>query len=290
MLARAGKAAQASPLSAVAELVRRHDRDRYLTALFAPGDRREALMALYAFNHEVAKTRESVSEPMLGRIRLQWWREGLEAAYGGGMVRQHEVMLPLAAAIRQFALTRGEFEALIDAREQDLDPDPPSTIAALEAYCADSAGRLQVLALEALGVRDAAAAAAAREIGIAYALTGLLRAVGFHARARRQYIPAALAEEVGLDIGALFELKPTPPLAMAAKRLAGRAREHLAAARAGAAGIPPAALPALLPARLAEAYLRAIERTGYDVLDPRVALPRGGNGLRLAWAALIRRY
>lgn len=277
-------------LSPVADLVRRHDRDRYLTALFAPADRREALMALYAFNHEVAKTRESVTEAMLGRIRLQWWREGLDAAYGGGPVRQHEVMVPLADAIRRFGLTRDEFKRLIDARELDLAAEPPATLAALEAYCADSSGRLQALALEILGVRDAEATAVGREVGTAYALTGLLRAIPFHARARRLYIPADLSQEVGLDLGTLFELKPTPALAAAAQRLAGRAQAHLAAARARARSIPQAALPALLPARLAAVYLRALERGRFDVLDPRLALPRGGNGLRLAWAALTRRY
>jgi NADH dehydrogenase [ubiquinone] 1 alpha subcomplex assembly factor 6 len=279
-------------LSPVADLVRRYDRDRYLTALFAPADRRDALMALYAFNHEVAKTRESVTEPMLGRIRLQWWREGLDAAYGTGPVRQHEVMVPLADAIRRFGLTRDEFERLIDARELDLEAEPPATVAALEAYCADSSGRLQALALEVLGVRDAEAMAAAREVGTAYALTGLLRAIPFHARARRLYIPADLSREVGLDVAALFEFEPTPALALAtaARRLAAGAHAHLSAARARARSIPAAALPALLPARLASVYLRALERGGFDVFDPRLALPRGGNSLRLAWAALIRRY
>ena len=64
-------------------MVRRHDRDRYQTALFAPADRREALFALYAFNYEIARVRETVTQPMLGQIRLQWWREVVEAAYAG---------------------------------------------------------------------------------------------------------------------------------------------------------------------------------------------------------------
>ncbi len=277
-------------LSPVADLLRRHDRDRYLTALFAPAERRDALMALYAFNHEVAKTRETVTEPMLGRIRLQWWREGLAAAYGSGPVRQHEVMVPLADAIRRFGLTRDELERLIDARELDLEAEPPATVAALEAYCADSSGRLQALALEILGVRDAEAMAAAREVGTAYALTGLLRAIPFHARARRLYIPSDVSHETGLDVAALFELKPTAGLAAAARSLAGRAQAQLSAARGRARRLPQAALPALLPARLASIYLRALERGGFDVFDPRLALPRGGNSLRLAWAALIRRY
>src|SRR5207244_12479744 len=50
-----------------AELLRRQDSDRYLTALFAPSDRREALFALYAFNLEIARAREAVSEPFIDR-------------------------------------------------------------------------------------------------------------------------------------------------------------------------------------------------------------------------------
>src|SRR6516164_4077804 len=114
-------------LSAVAALVRRHDRDRFQTALFAPAGRREALFALYAFNYEIARVRETVREPMLGRIRLQWWREVIEAAYDGKPTRKHVVAEPLTAAIREHGLTHGEFDRLIDARELDLEDTPPAT-------------------------------------------------------------------------------------------------------------------------------------------------------------------
>src|SRR5580693_257809 len=93
----------ADRLSPVAALVRRHDRDRYQTALFAPADRREALFALYAFNYEIARVRESVTQPMLGQIRLQWWREVVDAAYAGLPPRSHVVAEPLATAIRRYA-------------------------------------------------------------------------------------------------------------------------------------------------------------------------------------------
>ena len=84
-------------LSYCARHVRAQDRDRYLTALFAPGERREDLFALYAFNLEVAKTAEVVSETMIGRVRLQWWRDCLEETYAG-RPRHHAVAGPLAKA------------------------------------------------------------------------------------------------------------------------------------------------------------------------------------------------
>src|SRR6516164_4607503 len=144
----------ADRLSPVAALVRRHDRDRYQTVLFAPAARREALFALYAFNYEIARVRESVTQPMLGQIRLQWWRENIAAAFEDGPVRHHIVVEPLTAVIRQLALTREHFDRLIDARETDLEDAPPTSLAALEDYAAGTSARLVYLALEVLGMRD----------------------------------------------------------------------------------------------------------------------------------------
>jgi len=138
-------------LSAVAALVRRHDRDRYATALFAPADKRAHLFALYAFNYEVARIRETVREPIMGVIRLQWWRDAIGAAARGGPAPEHEVASPLSETIRAARLDPGEFERILRARELDLAPAPPETLAALEAYAADTAGALNVLALQALG-------------------------------------------------------------------------------------------------------------------------------------------
>src|SRR5438105_11594007 len=174
---------QADRLSPVAALVRRHDRDRYQTVLFAPAARREALFALYAFNYEIARVRESVTQPMLGQIRLQWWRENIAAAFEDGPVRHHPVAEALTGAIRGLALTRAHFDRLIDARETDLDDQPPPSLAALEEYAEASSGRLLQLALEMLGVHDPGAGEAGLHVGIAYSLAGLLRAMPVHARA-----------------------------------------------------------------------------------------------------------
>jgi len=82
------------------------DHDRFQTGLFAPARKRNTLFALYAFNYEIARVRETVTEPMLGQIRLQWWREVVETAYAGTAPRQHVVAIALTEAIREFALTR----------------------------------------------------------------------------------------------------------------------------------------------------------------------------------------
>src|SRR3977135_1200001 len=110
----------AGEASSLAALVRHHDPDRYQTALVAPARRREGLLALYAFNYEVARVRETVTQPMLGQIRLQWWREVLDAAYAGAPARQHPVAVPLSAVLPRFGVSRGPFDRLIDTRESGL--------------------------------------------------------------------------------------------------------------------------------------------------------------------------
>jgi NADH dehydrogenase [ubiquinone] 1 alpha subcomplex assembly factor 6 len=274
----------------VANLVRRHDPDRFQTALFAPAERREALFALYAFNCEIARVRERTREPTLGRIRLQWWREAVAAAFAEGPPMRHEVVVPLVAAIRAHGLGQEHFERLIAAREQDLEDAPPPSLAALEAYAEGSSAPLVHLALETLGVRDARMREVGRRAGIGYALAGLVRAMPFRARAGRPLIPADLALRSGLDERDWRALRTTPALRAATAEIAAAAARHLAAARAGRAAVPRRALPALLPARVAERALRRLARVDYDPFDPRLQTPDPLQIWRLARAALLRRY
>ena len=192
-----------------AAAVRQGDHDRYLATVFAPDAARAHLLALYAFNLELARVRDSVSEPILGQMRLQWWREAVAAIDEGREPPHHAVVRALADAIRGHGLPRAALEALIDARERDLDDDPPRDLAALEAYAEATAGTLAVLALRVLGATDAAAMAAGRDAGAGWALTGLLRAVPHHARGRRLYLPAEVLAAAGADAEAVFAGRAT---------------------------------------------------------------------------------
>lgn len=277
-----------SGLSAVAQLVRRHDRDRYMTALFAPAARREALLALYAFNYEIARVREAVTQSTLGQIRLQWWREVVDAAFAGAPTRQHPIALAVTAAIREHRLDRVPLDRLIDARERDLDGEPPARMAVLEDYAEGSSATVMRLALRVLGVSGGETTAA--EAGIGYALAGLLRAMPFHARAGRCYIPAEIAARAGLDLGDYAALRSTPALRRAVAEIADKAALHLRAARADRREVPRAGLPALLPAVIAERALARLRRAGNDPFDPRLAQPDPLQSWRLLLAMLRGRF
>ena len=161
------------PFEACAATVRKHDPDRYFSALFAPADKRPFLFALYAFNHELAHVGESVREPMIGEIRLQWWRETLESARAGNP-RPHDVARAMAATFAAVALPQELLDAMIDARSFDLMSGAFGDDEKRDAYLDATSGNLMRLAARILGAGDRFDELA-REAGIAYGLTGLLR-------------------------------------------------------------------------------------------------------------------
>ncbi|NIA67559.1 squalene/phytoene synthase family protein [Pelagibius litoralis] len=271
------------------ESLRQHDRDRYQTCLFAPARAREHLFALYAFNYEIAKTAEVVSEVMLGHIRLQWWRESLEGIYAG-TPRSHEVVEPLARAVAAAGLRQEDLEALVTAREFDLEEEPPADLAALEHYARGTSGVLQQLALKVLAVESAGAEEAAEQVGIAWALVGLLRAVPFHARQKRLYLPVDLCHAADLHAGPIFELQSSDALAEVSRAIAQAATAHLEKARVAAGSVPRKAIPALLLAPLADHHLKRLAKVGHDPFHPDLQQEAPGQIWRLAWWAWRGRY
>lgn len=235
----------------VTGLVRRHDPDRFLTALFAPPDRRDALLALYAFNHELARAREVVSEPALALIRLHWWREVVE-----GAVRRHEVATPLSAAIAAGLLVPDDLLAVIDAREIEAEP-AIETVEAWRGYLLAGAGGLSVAAARLLGAPEPEAF---RLHGAAYGAAGLLRSLGVLARAGRCLLPADLLAAQGLSPEAANAMPDAPGVWAVRTALADIARGWLGAAPRRI--VPRSAVAAALPAVFARRDLARWDRGG----------------------------
>lgn len=277
-----------------AQLVQRHDPDRYMMAIAAPPACRPALFALYAFNAEVAKTREVVSEAMLGDIRLQWWRESIESILAGEP-RRHEVVLPLAEAIKAAGPDHGPFkdlfEALIDARARDLDARPIETLGDFETYARATSGGLIRLAARLVGAEETAATrAAADAVGTAHALVGQVRALPFHLAAKHTMLPRGDLEAAGADEQILFAAKPNAAITAAAGPLLERAAALLKEGRRLRRSVPKAAAPAFLAAPIAAAHLRQLRRAGGDPFDGRLSNPPATRALAVAWAARTGRW
>lgn len=218
----------------VTDLVRTGDRDRYLASLFAPDKARPALLALAAFNIEVARIAVSVSEPQLGLVRQQWWLDSLDGIAAGQEVPAHPVAQALARAIERHALPLPALRSLVEAREFDLYADPMPDLLALETYLGQtSSAMIQLGSLVLAGKRAASSAAAAGLAGVAHGLALLLNS------GDARHLPAELS-----------------PVAAQA-----HARQRLAEARGLAGTVAAEALPAFLPVALTDLYLAAAWRS-----------------------------
>jgi len=249
-------------------LVRAADRDRFLATLFAPAEHRGPLFALYAFNLEVARVREVVRDPLAGEIRLQWWSD-LIGGEGRGEVEANPVAAALRATMARYRLPGEPFAALIAARRFDLYDEPMATLAELEAYAASASSGLIALAARVLsGHGDPNIGVITSHAGIAHAMSALLRALPVHAARGQLYIPIEILERHGADWRGLAGGQGTPELRAALAEMRLHARRHLAEAGKSLAGVPPAAMSALLPVALAGPTLRRMERRGYDPLVP----------------------
>ncbi|QXM24961.1 squalene/phytoene synthase family protein [Elioraea tepida] len=262
-----------SDLSPLIASLREADPDRFLCVLASPAPARETLAVLYAFNAELARIAFSVTQPGLGMLRLQWWREVVEEG-ARGRTRRHPVAEPLARLVAARGLDPSLFDAVITARELELDeagvPDP----LALEAYAAASAGGLMRIALDALCVTDAASRTAAKHAGTAAALVGSLRNARALALRGRTMLPRALLQDAGARV-ADFARSPLPePARRVASAIAEMAADHVRLMRQ--ARPARAALPVLLPAVLAARVLGRLARFDNDLADPRVEGPRLG--------------
>ncbi len=245
-----------------AAIVRDRDRDRYLADLFAPEAARAHLFAIHAFNAEITAIADRVSEPTLGEIRLNWWREAI-ADGGAGQ----PVATALAETIRQYRLPVSAFDNLLTARVFDLYADPMPTLNDLEGYAGETSSALmQMAAIVLAGGSDPGTAELSGRAGVAHALSGLMRALPFHAARRKSYLPADMAAAHGLNIEEMFAGRATPALASLLAELRAIARKHLAAARVALRSLEPALLPAFLPLALVEPHLRQTEKPGFDPL------------------------
>jgi phytoene synthase len=246
-------------------LVREADKDRFLAALFAPAAQRGALHALYAFNIEIARVRESIHEPLAGEIRLQWWTDAL-AGKAAGDAQANPVAAALLAAVVRYGLPIELLTGLVAARRFDLYDDPMRTLAEFNEYaCATSSALIELAARILAGGEMPGLGPLAFHAGLGYAIAGLLQAFPVHAARGQLYLPLEVLERHG--VGQEFAAKPaTGQLRDALAEMRGHARQHLAQAGRLADGMPVAGLPALLPVALAGPALDRMERADYDPL------------------------
>jgi 15-cis-phytoene synthase len=245
------------------DLVRSHDFVRYASTLFVPGEERRALLALYAFNVEISRIRDQVSQPLPGEIRMQWWTDLLAGAGHGG-IEGNPVASELWLAIRTYGLPAEPLSRLINEHQFDLYNDPMPTLAALEGYVHETASALFTLAARILTPPSAEIEHLARHAGFAEGFVRVIASLPRDAARRQLFLPLQFLQSQGCGMEEVFSGKQTPKLRAAIDQLLGEARAHLQTAEELLAQVPVIVRPAFLPLVLTRHDLARLSRADND--------------------------
>lgn len=257
-----------------ADLVRSHDFPRYAATLFVPAVERRALLGLYAFNVEIVRVRDHVSQPLPGEIRLQWWTDML-SGHVHGSAEGNPVAAELLRAIRDFDLPVEPLSLLADEHQFDLYNDPMPTLTALEGYLAATSSALFALAARIMAPPSPAIEHLARHAGLAQGIVQIITNLPRDASRRQLFLPQQLLTSDGCGMEDVFAGKETPGLRAVLEQLVGEARQHLATASSLLAEVPVAARSAFLPLGKVRADLKRLSRPGRN---PFTALPASRLG------------
>jgi 15-cis-phytoene synthase len=262
------------------EIVRAYDPDRYTATLYLGQNPRKVAAAVHAFDAEIARIADRVSEPIPGEIRLQWWREVVEGSRETG---NHPVVLALIDAIRTHDLPREPLLAAIEARVFDLYHDAMPDRTALEAYCGETGSvLLQVIALAARAKPGSGLADACGHAGVALRLTEILRRAPLDRSRGKCPFPVDMLSSVGLSVDEWLREAPQTRHGAAISAIVSLAREHLALARPAISDLEPQAKPVFLPLAVLPAWLDAIEAAA----ERQLLSPASVSPLRRQWIFL----
>jgi len=234
------------------ELVKASDLDRYLSTLLAPKDRHRPLLAIYAFDAEISSLARQVSEPAIGEIRLQWWRDTIDVLYGESC-NNHPIASELHLTVHQYDLPKHLFIKLIDAHQFDFYREPMASLDELLAYFTATSGAITDLVARVLIGDDALEIEHLFEkAGLAHGLGKMLAALPAQTAAGRCFLPVDLLQKQGLEVANVLASEDSSDMHLVTLRLRNMIPEQLISLRQEQGQLSKQVLPAFFPASLAD--------------------------------------
>lgn len=245
-----------------ADMVYKDDHNRYLTTLFIDKDKRRSLLALYAFNIEISKVVEINKEPLVSQIKLQWWRDSLDDLKKG-QIAKHPVIEELSTLLAHHQIDLDNLSLIIQARDTELIDKTPKTLNTLTEYCRQTAGTLNRLSLQIIKNDDRHSHSNhCEDLGTAWGLIGIIRAISFHATAQRCFIPDELLNEANIKTEDLYKGDFSPEFSQVIVPICDRAEDIL---KQALYSVPKADKSAFLLAPLARNYISRLKTCSYDI-------------------------
>ncbi|PQE15597.1 squalene phytoene synthase protein [Rutstroemia sp. NJR-2017a BBW] len=245
-------------------LVQKFDSPSYTLQTFVPSSTRDAYLAIRALNIELARIPDLVSNPTVGALRMQFWRDNLNRTFAKTPPKEpvaillHHALTSLQSRYEGIttSVMKGWFMKVINTREQYMDNRPYANLEAVEMYAENTYSTLMYLTLAALPLNSMAVDHVASHIGKATGIAAVLRglpliafppspnhhsnnaafggALGGNAGSRQGAVvlPLDIMAEAGVkEEEVLRQGAEAPGLKDAIFKVATRANDHLITAR-----------------------------------------------------------
>jgi phytoene synthase len=190
-------------------LARRSASSFYYSFWLLPRPQRQAMYALYAYLRQTDDWGDSAEPIESRRTALAGWRRSLERALDGRMEAPFDEQCAgrlwpaLADCVRRFDVPPELLFAVIDGVEMDLDRSRYQSFAELSEYCYRVASVVGLACIHIWGFRDPAALEPARQCGLAFQLTNILRDLKEDADRDRVYLPQEDLDRFGYTVADL---------------------------------------------------------------------------------------
>jgi len=261
------------------KLVRDSDLDRYLSTLLAEKDKHRALFAIYAFDADICSIAGQVSEPAIGEIRLQWWRDEIDAVYGGNC-DNHPIAKELQSVVHHYDLPKHLFTRLIDAHQFDIYQEPMADMAELTRYQTATATSITDLASRVLIGYDALENQSLTDkAGIAWGLGKMLRTLPEQTARKQCFLPADLLSQHQLSSKNVLAREKAVGVRLVVRQILHVLEENLHQLRLKQGDLKKSVLPAFFPAGLADASLKKLTVSRSNLLTRTIR----ESQLRMQW-------
>lgn len=271
------------------DLVRQYDYENFLCTLLLSNQSRPSAFAIRAFNIEVARIEDQVSDPRLGQMRMKFWEDSVEKIFANDAPK-HPVALELYRASKKHKLSKRYLKRLITARADQLTSATFPNLEALEIYAENSVSSVYYLLLEASGVENIHADHVASHLGKAHGITNLIRSVPHNVQRKVMSLPQDILLQHNVAHEAIFRAKVTKEFKDVVFDVASRAKTHLDKARSMSKSIPKSASLLFLPAITVDSYLERLRLSDFDVFSSSLQRRNSSLPFVLFWNKLLNKY
>ncbi|MFC1748577.1 presqualene diphosphate synthase HpnD [Pseudomonadota bacterium] len=252
----------------------------YYSFLFLPPQKRQAIIALYAFCREVDDVVDECTDPSMAQTKLTWWRQEIDNLFADKP--EHPVTQALQTSLQHFNLAQEHFIEIIDGMEMDLSQFTYNSFKELSLYCYRVASVVGLMAAEIFGYEDRHTLKYAHNLGMALQLTNILRDVAEDSARGRIYLPQEELARFNVSQDDILKFQTSDNAHKLMAFQAKRAHEYYEKAFAELPeGDRYNQRSGIIMAAIYKATLEEIEKGGLDVLTQRVSL----TPIRKLWIA-----